>query len=144
VSAALASGRRAEPAGEATTESIELPAVRWRIMRYNEETQHFYDLFWTEAHTRSMSYGPWGSTTFTRRRAFENQNRASAAALRVDVADVVLEAGCGIDGTTVWLAAAYGVRAVGIGLCRNQVERARRIAARCGEPALRRLTAVRG
>ena len=129
MTAALAPGRRSEPPSATATESLELPAVRRRIIRYYEETQPFYDRFWTEAHTRSMNYGLWSSTTFTRRRAFENQNRAIASALRVDVADVVLEAGCGTGGTTVWLAAEYGVQAVGITLCRNQVERAARIAA---------------
>jgi len=119
-------------AAETVVESLELPAVRRRIIRYYEETQAFYDFFWTEARTRSMNYGLWSRTTFTRRRAFENQNRAIASALRMTGSDVVLEAGCGTGGTTVWLAATYGARGVGITLCRNQVERARRIAARGG------------
>jgi cyclopropane fatty-acyl-phospholipid synthase-like methyltransferase len=119
-------------ATEAVVESLERHAVRRGIIRYYEETQAFYDLFWTEARTRSMNYGLWSPTTFTRRRAFENQNRTIASALRMTASDVVLEAGCGTGGTTVWLAATYGARGVGITLCQNQVERATRIAARRG------------
>lgn len=106
--------------------------LRRAVIRYYEENQAFYDYFWTEGRTRSMNYGLWDTTTFTRRRAFENQNRAIAKVLGIEPSDVVLEAGCGTGGTTVWLATQHGARAVGITLCRNQVRRANRIAARRG------------
>jgi cyclopropane fatty-acyl-phospholipid synthase-like methyltransferase len=119
----------------AAVPSLDLAAVRRRIIRYYEENQPFYDLFWTEPRTRSMNYGLWDGTTFTRRRAFENQNHAIATALEVRASDDVLEAGCGTGGTTVWLAVRHGARVVGITLCRNQVERATHIAARRGVSA---------
>jgi cyclopropane fatty-acyl-phospholipid synthase-like methyltransferase len=114
---------------------LDVHASRRRIIRYYEENQPFYDFFWTEARTRSMNYGLWGPTTFTRRRAFENQNRAIARALGVQASDLVLEAGCGTGGTSVWLAARHGARTTGITLCRHQVERATRIAAHRGVSA---------
>jgi cyclopropane fatty-acyl-phospholipid synthase-like methyltransferase len=50
----------------------------------------------------------------------------------VDASDVVLEAGCGTGGTTVWLVSRHGARAVGVTLCRNQAERGAQIAASRG------------
>jgi len=97
-------------------------------VRYYEENQFFYDLFWTDRATRSMNYGFWDATTLTLARAFRNQNRSIGRALRLRKSDVLLEAGCGTGGATVWLAERYGLAGCGITLCRHQAERGRQLA----------------
>jgi cyclopropane fatty-acyl-phospholipid synthase-like methyltransferase len=76
-----------------------------------------------------MNYGYWDAGTWQISRAFRNQNRTIAEALRVEATDCVLEAGCGTRGATVWLAHRHGCHGVGITLCRSQAARAQRIAA---------------
>src|SRR5437867_919467 len=106
--------------------------LRTRIKRYYHENQLFYDLFWTDSQNFSMNYGFWYSGTRTLAEALLNQNRAIAEALDIGPADLVLEAGCGTGGTSIWLARHYGAHIIGITLSDNQARRASKIAASKG------------
>jgi cyclopropane fatty-acyl-phospholipid synthase-like methyltransferase len=108
------------------------PEHRRRIARYYQETQFFYDWFWTHDSSFSMNYGFWIDGTHRLRDALLQQNQAIAKKLSVTSSDVVLEAGCGTGGTTVWLAMRHGLRAVGITLSAMQARRARAIARKHG------------
>src|SRR5258708_27943241 len=55
-----------------------------------------------------------------------NGVRANAAGARRRA--VVLDAGCGVGGTAIWLAGEFGARVVGITPVAGQVTRARRLA----------------
>jgi SAM-dependent methyltransferase len=59
-----------------------------------------------------------------------NMNRVLATAAGVGPADRVLDAGCGIGGSAIWLAATVGCRVTGVNLCAPQVERANQLARR--------------
>ncbi|MEQ1693434.1 MAG: methyltransferase domain-containing protein, partial [Gemmatimonas sp.] len=64
--------------------------------------------------------------------ALENTNRVLADIVGVQPGERVLDAGCGIGGSSLWLARNRGAEVVGITLVPSQVRRARSEAARQG------------
>jgi tocopherol O-methyltransferase len=77
-------------------------------------------------------FGLGDDATSSNEEALTNTNRflAERAAIRRD--DRVLDAGCGVGGSSLWLASSYGVRVVGITLLESQVQTARSITAERG------------
>ena len=71
-----------------------------------------------------MNVGLWTPGTRTRVEALENQNALIGDLLQPGREDVLLEAGCGTGGTSIWLSRRFGARAVGITLCERQAAKA--------------------
>ncbi|MGH8553619.1 MAG: SAM-dependent methyltransferase, partial [Methylococcales bacterium] len=61
-----------------------------------------------------------------------NMNRVLAQQVRISEFDHVLDAGCGIGGSTIWLAENHRARVSGITLSEKQVQQARRFAQKRG------------
>ena len=110
--------------------NVKLRCERDVIVRYYRENQYFYDRFWKDRVTLSMNYGIWFEGTKTLSQAFDQQNKLIADALMPSPSDVVLEAGCGTGGSSIWLAKTIGCKVVGITLSDEQVRTARNYAAR--------------
>lgn len=95
------------------------------IERYYDKTQPFYRLFW---HRDSGSYalhcGFWDSNTKSLHEALLNQNHFLAEQVRFKPHHRVrvLDAGCGIGGSSIWLAKHYGAKVTGISLSRTQAQ----------------------
>jgi cyclopropane fatty-acyl-phospholipid synthase-like methyltransferase len=100
------------------------------VVRYYRENQFFYDRFWKDRVTLSMNYGIWFKETKTLSQAFAQQNILIAEALVPTASDVVLEAGCGTGGSSIWLARTVGCRVIGITLSDEQARTAKNYAAR--------------
>jgi tocopherol O-methyltransferase len=86
-----------------------------------------------------MQYGFWDKETSNHAEALINMNRALATRAEVQPGDHVLDAGCGIGGSAIWLAREFGVRVVGITLVPSEVERGCRYARQRGVADLVRL-----
>ena len=102
-----------------------------QIVRYYEYTLPFYRWFW-HGRTHGIHYGlrdPW-----TRDIADElhNTNRFLAKVAKVDRTSRVLDAGCGIGGSAIWLAEHLGAHVVGLTLSARQARRAALLARRHG------------
>ena len=104
-----------------------------------EEVAQYYDQ--CEAHYRqhlkldqclALHYGYWTPDTATLEDALRNTNKVLAAKARIGKTDRVLDAGCGVGGSTIYLARTLGCRVLGITLSRQQVETARAHAAHHG------------
>lgn len=91
-----------------------------KIKDYYDENQSFYDIFWMNKNNLAMHYGYWGSNTKNRHEALLNENQYVTDALGIDSSDVVLDAGCGVGGTSISIAERYGSKVVGIGLVKKQ------------------------
>ena len=63
-----------------------------------------------------MHYGHWGATTRGLRAALRRQNEILAQRVRVEPGDRVLDAGCGVGGSAIYLAAVKRCQAIGITL----------------------------
>ncbi len=71
--------------------------------------------------TLSIHRGLWGPDTKTSREGLERANRILARGCRLDPERRVLDAGCGVGGTAIFLAEEYGVRVTGLTICEPHV-----------------------
>jgi cyclopropane fatty-acyl-phospholipid synthase-like methyltransferase len=87
---------------------------------YYNRNQILYNLFYSMG-TGGVHYGFWKSDTRSISDAINNTNRCVAECLDVNETDKILDAGCGIGGTSIFLSKNYGAEVVGITLSDKQV-----------------------
>jgi cyclopropane fatty-acyl-phospholipid synthase-like methyltransferase len=98
--------------------------TRRDIVAYFDACEVDYRWIWDLDASLAMHMGHWDETTRTLRDALRRQNELLAAAARVTAADRVLDAGCGVGGSSIFLAATTGCRAHGITLSHKQARAA--------------------
>lgn len=99
------------------------------IIRYYEQTWHDYSAMWFDRKSRALHFGYYDETVVTHAQALLNANRILASFAAVGPGDRVLDAGCGIGGSTCWLAEHRSAEAIGITPVMRQVRKARELAA---------------
>jgi tocopherol O-methyltransferase len=102
------------------------------IVRYYDQTESDYRLVWGLGKNLSIHYGYWDKTTKTFAQALQNTNRILAQKAAITSQDRVLDAGCGVGGSSIWLADNIGCRVHGIALPQRQIDMAAQNAARAG------------
>jgi len=102
------------------------------VARYYDMIQWLYNVGWSAGGTRSLHYGIWWDDTRSLAEAIVNGDRFVAEKLAVHASDHVLDMGCGVGGTSVFLAKTFGCRVTGITVSRVQLEQAVKYAAACG------------
>jgi tocopherol O-methyltransferase len=107
-----------------------------RVQAYYDQTWFDYRFFWFSSGNPAIHFGYWDATTRTHGEALLAMNRVLADTVGVRAGDRVLDAGCGVGGSAVWLAARYGAEVVGITPVASQVARARVYARRRGVDGL--------
>lgn len=108
---------------------------RHDMVAYYEQCEWDYRWAWDLDASMAMHIGYWNDSMRSLRHALARQNHVLAEAARVGPGDLVLDAGCGVGGSSIYLAKRYGCRVVGISLSRRQIESAKRNARRCGVSA---------
>ena len=98
-------------------------AYKRRIARYYDQTQMLYDVLWSHSH---VHYGFWDADTIRRETAMRNMSRLVATQLALPRGAAVLDAGCGIGGSSFLLAEDCGFEVVGLTLSEVQLRRAQR------------------
>lgn len=106
--------------------------VKTRIRAYYHDTWFEYTFLWISPKARAMHLGTWGPVTRTHSGSLLEVNRRMAEKAAVGPGDSVLDAGCGIGGSSVWLAERFGASVTGINLVNAHVKRATRYAAKRG------------
>ena len=99
-----------------------------RIRAYYDETWLDYRLVWLPRQAPGMHFGYWDDQTSSHAQALVNLNRVLARSIGLRPGQRVLDAGCGVGGSAVWLAETASVEVVGITVVPNQVARAQRYA----------------
>lgn len=102
------------------------------IVRYYDTLELDYRFMWNLGRNVAMHFGYWDATTRTFTEALERENAVLAARAGVRRGEVVLDAGCGIGGSAIYLAREHGCRVTGITLSARQVRTAQRLARRAG------------
>ncbi len=105
-------------------------ALRWSkedIVEYYRANEAAYRVWGPNMH-----YGYWEPGVRTQRQASLRFNEVVAQTADISRDDHVLDAGCGVGGCSIYLARAFGCRVTGITITPQQVELARRNAARAG------------
>lgn len=110
-----------------------LPAINEdEIVAYYENCEVDYAIVWHLKTHHCMHYGYWEPDTRRLRHALQLMNQKLAEAARITPADNVLDAGCGVGGSAIYLAKNIGCRVHGITLSEKQVQSCRQHAKRYG------------
>ncbi len=102
------------------------------IVRYYNECYWDYRTSWLDNHNLAIHYGYWDEATRHHSQALLNMNRVLADTAGIAAGERVLDAGCGIGGSSIWLAENRAARVTGITLSDLQVNQARRNAVQRG------------
>lgn len=100
-----------------------------KIIDYYNYTLPLYRIFY---HSKSygIHYGFWDTETRNHQEALINTNRFLAQTCKISENDKVLDAGCGVGGSAIWLAKNYSANVTGITLSERQLEKAKQLAVR--------------
>src|SRR4051812_40625034 len=93
-----------------------------QIISYYDETQVDYAIVWHLNTHLSMHYGYWDETTPNLRSALLRMNAMVAEFGRIRKGALVLDAGCGVGGSSLFLARQFKCRVQGITLSQQQVD----------------------
>ncbi len=100
------------------------------IEQYYDLSQTHYEKFWDLRRSRSLHYGYWDKSTKDFHEALLNINNILSQKANIAKESRVLDAGCGIGGSSLWLAKNIGCKATGISLSAKQVATANALAAK--------------
>ncbi len=95
--------------------------VRESVASYYDESVDLYRRFWSR---HALHYGLWSPGTHGLAEALRNADRHVASNLGVDSSARVLDAGCGVGGTSIYLARTYRATVTGLTLSKRQRKRA--------------------
>lgn len=95
-----------------------------QIARHFELCEEHYQYWWGLKKSKSMHYGYWDENTNTLHDALMNINKVMSAKAGITENSKVLDAGCGIGGSSLWLGQNIGCNVVGITLSEIQKNKA--------------------
>ena len=84
------------------------------IVRYYQSSQWLYRLFCYNKDTLGIHFGFWEKDTKSRQEAMVNQDKEIIKVGVIKKGDRVLDAGCGVGGTAIYIAKIIGARVTGI------------------------------
>ena len=98
------------------------------IVSYYDNTRLDYRILWFGKKNRSVHFGYYDNEIKSHGEALLNLNKVLALKSGVKDGDIILDAGCGQGGSSVWLAENYNVKVTGITLVPHQVVNAQKAA----------------
>ena len=102
------------------------PTYRDEIVDYYDNCEVDYRLLWRLERCLSLHYGYWDETTESVSEALIREIQVLSERAAISPEDQVLDAGCGVGGSSIWLAQEVGCSATGITLSAHQVEECRK------------------
>lgn len=94
------------------------------ISRYYDLSEVHYRKVWNLDKTRSLHYGYWDDSVKNFDEALLNINKVLADHAQVKEGEKILDAGCGVGGSSLWLANKMKCHVVGISLNERQIKKA--------------------
>jgi tocopherol O-methyltransferase len=95
------------------------------ITKYYENNRFTFRYLWNSRQTQAIHFGYYDEKATKHEAALANMNRKLAELACISEHDRVLDAGCGIGGSAIWLAKELGCAVDGIVLVKSQAEEAR-------------------
>lgn len=96
-----------------------------KIINYYRESLIDYKLVWRLSRNLGIHAGYYDQKNKTHDKAVVNMNRIIARKAAIKSGEKVLDAGCGIGGTAIWIAKNVGAEVTGINICKDQLDIAR-------------------
>lgn len=100
--------------------------TKQQVVTYYEQAEIDYKIAWHLGSQLAMHYGFWDLSTKSLRQALQNENAVLAQRAGITKHDVVLDAGCGVGGSSLFLGSTIGCKVMGISLVEHQVQAATR------------------
>ncbi len=101
-----------------------------RLREYYEDSWFDYRFLWLDPRTRAMHFGHHDAARGAPRRRHADAllalNEVMAERVGLASGERVLDAGCGVGGTALWLAETHGTDVLGINVVADHIDRARR------------------
>jgi cyclopropane fatty-acyl-phospholipid synthase-like methyltransferase len=94
------------------------------IADYYDQTVSHYRILWDLDRSLAIHYGIQEPGIKTFRQSLQNTNRVLAEKAGISEVDYVLDAGCGVGGSAIYLAKNYNCRVKGITISERQVKQA--------------------
>jgi ubiquinone/menaquinone biosynthesis C-methylase UbiE len=95
-----------------------------KIIQYYKDTENAYKDSWDLNNSLAIHYGYWDEQVKSFPRSLIRMNEIMMEAAGIQSTDHVLDAGCGVGGSSIFLASTLGCRATGITLSERQVKQA--------------------
>lgn len=92
-----------------------------RVVGYYETAQPYYYFAW-HGRTYGLHYGLWTGDVKSRHEAITKENEVLAELAEIKPGDMVLDAGCGVGGSAIWLAENPGALVTGLNIVQKQNE----------------------
>ena len=102
------------------------------IERYYDLSEVHYRRFWDLDKTHSLHYGYWDAGTKNFQESLLNINKVLADIASIKEGEKILDAGCGVGGSSIWLAKERNCYVTGISLNERQVKKANLFAKEAG------------
>ena len=102
------------------------------VTTYYEQCWFDYRLLWMNPENRALHFGFWASDVKTHGEALLGMNAVLAERAGIGAGDMVLDSGCGVGGSAMWLASTLGASVVGVNPVVQQIRKGRRYAAERG------------
>ncbi len=95
------------------------------ITKYYENNRFTFRYLWNSRQTQAIHFGYYDEKATKHEAALANMNRKLAELADISSSDRILDAGCGIGGSAIWLAKEIGCVVDGIVLVKSQAEEGR-------------------
>ena len=103
-------------------------STKRKIISYYDDSWFDYHLFWRLGSQHALHYGFWDNRTHSLSRALRRENETLAQLAHITHSDHVLDAGCGVGGSSLYLAQTLGCKVTGISLVSSQIAAATSLA----------------
>lgn len=97
-----------------------------KIEEYYNSTENAYKDSWDLDHSLAIHFGYWDIKVSSFRQSLLRMNEIMMEAARIGPGDHVLDAGCGVGGSSIFIASKIGCRVTGITLSERQVGQAKK------------------
>jgi tocopherol O-methyltransferase len=95
-----------------------------KIIEYYRDTENAYKDSWDLNNSLSIHYGYWDKKVRSFTQSLIRMNEVMMEAAEIKSTEYVMDAGCGVGGSSIFLASSIGCRVTGISLSERQVEQA--------------------
>jgi len=106
---------------------MRLTAYHKNIVDYYAATENAYKDSWDLNNSHAIHYGYWDEKVKSFPQSLSRMNKVMADLARVEATDVILDAGCGIGGSSIFLAENIGCNVTGISLSERQISKAKEL-----------------
>src|SRR6185436_16735113 len=106
---------------------MQLTNYHKNIVDYYAESENAYKDSWDLNNSLAIHYGYWDDKVKNFPQSLLRMNEVMAEVAMIKPTDLILDAGCGIGGSSIFLAEKIGCHVTGISLSERQISHARRL-----------------